>query len=90
MGILHLHLKHKYYDEVSSGIKKEELRQCTDYWAKRIVNVEYDKICIHKGFTQQKKMFDYCGYITKKIKHEHFGPNFVHVFALPLKTQKKA
>lgn len=33
----HLVLKHKWYDMIASGEKKEEYRDCTSYWTKRLL-----------------------------------------------------
>lgn len=38
--ILHLSLKKKWYDLINSGEKKEEYREMTPYWRKRITNIE--------------------------------------------------
>ena len=38
--VLHLTLKKKWFDMTLSGEKKEEYRQCKDYWMKRLAGVE--------------------------------------------------
>jgi len=35
--ILHLTLKRKYFDEISSGKKKKEYRDFKEYWIKRLM-----------------------------------------------------
>ena len=37
MKILYLPLKKRWFDMISSGIKKEEYREINDYWTKRLV-----------------------------------------------------
>lgn len=38
MNILHLSLKEKWFRMIASGEKKEEYRELTDYWYKRITD----------------------------------------------------
>lgn len=50
---LHLVLKAKWFDMIKSGEKKEEYRNMTDYWHKRIGNRadEITSIVFHRGYT---------------------------------------
>lgn len=36
MKILTLNLNKEYFNEIKSGIKKEEYREVKDYWTKRL------------------------------------------------------
>ena len=55
---LHLVLKRKWWDMIASGIKKEEYRDVTPYWAKRLLDV---------GLCQHLKRNNIVGwYITEK------------------------
>jgi hypothetical protein len=38
---LHLNLKKKWFDMIASGEKKEEYRNLTPYWTKRLIEVDY-------------------------------------------------
>jgi hypothetical protein len=40
MKILHLTLKKKWFDMISSGEKKEEYREVKDYWMKRLAGIK--------------------------------------------------
>lgn len=40
MKILHLVLKHKWWDMIASGEKKEEYREPKYYWYRRLLNVD--------------------------------------------------
>mgnify|MGYP000877451846 CR=1 FL=1 len=42
MRILHLTLRKKWFDMIASGEKKEEYRECKDYWVKRLLHFKYD------------------------------------------------
>ena len=37
MKVLYLSLKKRWFDMISSGIKKEEYREINEYWTKRLV-----------------------------------------------------
>ncbi|MCQ2574997.1 MAG: hypothetical protein MJ156_02755 [Alphaproteobacteria bacterium] len=50
-NILHLVLKHKWFDKINSGSKTSEYRQCSDYWNKRLKQHKYDTVTFHKGYT---------------------------------------
>ncbi len=39
MKTLHLNLKRKWFDMILSGEKREEYRDITDYWARRLIAV---------------------------------------------------
>jgi hypothetical protein len=49
---LHLHLKAKYFDEITAGTKTEEYRIMKPYWRKRldIDSFDYDGIILYRGF----------------------------------------
>lgn len=49
---LHLVLKHKWYDMIESGEKLEEYRECTRYWAKRLLG--YTEFIIKPGRLSQR------------------------------------
>lgn len=40
MKILHLSLKEKWYRKIESGEKKEEYREITPYWVKRLTDTD--------------------------------------------------
>lgn len=40
--ILRLTLTKKWFDMIKSGEKKEEYRECKDYWASRLLRFKYD------------------------------------------------
>lgn len=50
-AILHLVLKHQWFDKIVSGEKTSEYRECSDYWNKRLTNKHYDMVVFHKGYT---------------------------------------
>ena len=63
MKTLHLVLKHKWYDMIASGVKKEEYREIKPYWIGRLIEQpmdedsghvffrDYDCVCFHRGYT---------------------------------------
>ena len=56
MKTLHLVLKGKWYDMIDRGEKKEEYRENTSYWMKRIGKL-HDAVCFHKGYTNTTMTF---------------------------------
>lgn len=50
MANLQLVVNGEYFDQMKSGEKTEEYRLCNDYWNKRIMFREYDRLIITKGY----------------------------------------
>jgi len=51
--ILHLTLKKRWFDLISSGVKKEEYRELKPYWHKRLLNHLYDFIQFRNGYAPE-------------------------------------
>ncbi|CAM3131757.1 ASCH domain-containing protein [Escherichia coli] len=87
MANLQLAVKSEYFDSMIRGEKTEEYRLCNDYWNKRIMFREYDRLIITKGYPKRddsSRRIDvpYDGYEVKTITHPHFGDKPVKVFAI--------
>jgi hypothetical protein len=83
---LQLAVKGEYFDAMIRGEKTEEYRLCNDYWNKRIMFREYDRLIITKGYPKRddsSRRIDvpYGGYEVKTIAHPHFGDKPVKVYA---------
>ena len=50
MANVQLAVKSEYFDAMIRGEKTEEYRLCNDYWNKRIMFREYDRLIITRGF----------------------------------------
>lgn len=90
MANLQLALKGEYFDDIKNGNKTFEFRLVNEYWTKRLVGKNYDKLIITKGYpakedNERKMIFNYVGYEVKKITHKHFGNEEVEVFAIIIK-----
>lgn len=88
MNILTLNLNKEYFNEIKSGIKKEEYREVKDYWNKRL-NKKYDYIVIKCGYPNaadisKELWFEWNGFIKKKIIHKHFNNKEIEVYAINL------
>lgn len=88
MNILILNLNKEYFNEIKSGIKKEEYREVKDYWNKRL-NKNYDYIIIKCGYPNaadisKELWFKWNGFIKKKIIHKHFNNKEIEVYAINL------
>ncbi len=56
MANLQLAVKSEYFDAMIRGEKTEEYRLCNDYWNKRIMFREYDRLIITKGYPKRDVM----------------------------------
>ena len=57
VSVLHLVLKHCWFDKIASGIKTSEYRECSPYWNKRLNNKHYDFVIFHRGYTNTTVKF---------------------------------
>jgi len=85
--ILHLSVKGIYFSQIKVGLKLDEYRLKSEYWAKRLINKEYDEIHIKLGYPKKGDrsrilIRPWRGYIETQITHEHFGCDPVDVFAI--------
>lgn len=63
---LNLVLKSQWYEMIKAGTKKEEYREITSYWERRLCFFPYDKkqprefitVCFHKGYTKEKILIE--------------------------------
>lgn len=53
MANLQVAVKGEYFDAMIRGEKTEEYRLCNDYWNKRIMFREYDRLIITKGYPKR-------------------------------------
>lgn len=74
-SFLHLTLKKKWFDMISSGEKKEEYREIKPYWIKRLKDHgltnpkafrEYDIVCFRNGYNKDAPIV-YCVFEGIKI-----------------------
>lgn len=85
--ILRLNLKTKWWNQIKSGEKSDELRLATDYWKKRLIGRNYQEVHLLRGYPKQgdtesliRRKFG--GITEQTIVHEEFGPNPVKVFVI--------
>lgn len=87
MANLQLAVNGEYFDQMKSGEKKFEYRILNEYWRKRLVDRDYDRLIITRGYPRKDDAdrridIPYDGYEIKVITHPHFGPEPVKVFAI--------
>ena len=69
-SILHLTLKKKWFDMIASGDKKEEYRECKEYWSTRLMERgtdkfrKYDVVRFRNGYAKDAPSMDL---VCKKI-----------------------
>ena len=88
MITLYLNLKKEYFDQIKSGVKKEEYREIKPYWTVRL-NKQHDSIVIILGRPKQRNetnsiVFPWKGYEIKTITHPLFGNKPTEVYAIKL------
>ncbi|QZA70935.1 RNA binding protein [Erwinia phage AH06] len=93
MSTLQLAVNGEYFDAMKDGSKVEEFRLTTPYWEKRLLNRDYDRLIITRGYPSrddQSRRIDipYNGYEVKTITHPHFGDQPVNVFAIKVNLEK--
>jgi len=82
-----LHLKKEYFEQIKSGVKKEEYREMTPYWFSRLFGKKYRNIILVSGYPKGLAgaiIRPYRGYELKTIEHELFGPLPVLVYAIQI------
>lgn len=52
---VHLILKFQYWDQIADGTKRQEYRDNTPYWRKRILGRKF--VVLHRGYTAHAIMF---------------------------------
>lgn len=84
MKTLFIVIKQKYFDQIKAGTKKEEYREITEYWRKRLEGREYDYIIFQAGYRKNAPRLKvvWCGYYERKLIHEFFGNEEKQVFAI--------
>lgn len=89
--ILHLVLKHKWYDMIVSGEKTEEYRELKPYWSKRLfkmvdgkAELKYVSVCFHRGYTNETTTFMLDGWDIGKGKHEWGANMYKYYYILKL------
>lgn len=85
--ILTLNLKAVYFKQIKDGQKACEYRLCTPYWRKRLEGKTFDKIVLKSGYPRNgddSRTIErpWLGLAVETIKHPHFGPDPVQVFAI--------
>ncbi len=82
-----------YFDQIRDGTKAHEYRLITDFWRKRIVDRQYDRIVLTRGYPKgggiegrTRLTREWRGYHAETLTHPHFGPLPVTVYAIDVST----
>jgi hypothetical protein len=91
MSDLILPLKGEYFDDIAAGRKPEEFRLANDYWRTRLVDRQYDRIVLTRGYPKRddhtrRLIRPWRGYVMHTITHQHFGAEPVEVFAINVRA----
>lgn len=82
-----LPVKRIYFEQIAAGEKSEEFRLVNAFWAKRLEGKQFSSVIVTLGYpkktdTARRLEFPWRGLTKKTIKHEHFGPMPVEVYAI--------
>jgi ASC-1-like (ASCH) protein len=86
-----LPLKGIYFDQIKSGTKTLEYRVINDYWSKRLIGKEYDRVILTKGYPRKddhdrRIVRRWLGFHEMIITHEHFGNVPTWVYAVDVSS----
>lgn len=89
MATLTLPMKDVYFDQIAAGVKPLEYRLVNEYWTKRIVGRDFDRLVLMRRYPkgggvlgETRLEMPWRGYEVQKITHPLFGPDPVEVFAI--------
>lgn len=93
MADLILSVKGEYFDAIRDGAKDEEYRLANDYWFGRLHRGadprEFDRVIMLRGYPKgggiegiTRLTRKWRGWQAKRIRHPHFGPHTVKVYAI--------
>jgi hypothetical protein len=92
MRVLHYTLKKKWFDMELSGEKREEYREVTPYWKKRLYHIfypkisqyrEYDIVKVRNGYSKNASVFmRECLEITEGMGKPEWGAPDYPVFII--------
>ena len=97
MKILYLPLKKEWYEMVERGEKREEYREYSSFWKKRLLEPydeddapqpfepfkHFDAVCFSYGYTKRRMLWE-CKGITIGRGHPEWGAPDYEVFILKL------
>lgn len=91
MADLVLPVKREYFEQIKAGLKPDEFRLCTSYWAKRLEGRSYDRVIVTLGYpsrddTERRLVRPWRGFVKKQIVHPHFGGSPVKVYAIDVRN----
>ena len=74
MKLLHLVLKRQWYDMILSGEKRDEYRDITPYWRKRLEGKDYDVVEFRNGYQKDARRMRFeIQFISRGYGHEMWG-----------------
>ena len=82
-------VKTEYFRQIEAGEKVYEYRLRNPYWTRRLEGRQYATITVALGYPgkdddSKRMMFPYRGVLKTRIRHPHFGPDSVEVYAIPV------
>lgn len=84
-----LPLKRKWFDQVKAGQKLEEYRLDNDYWRKRLIGKQFNRVILTLGYPriddhERRIVLPWRGYKMKTIISEEWNQKPQRVFAIQL------
>ena len=95
MSDLIIPVKAEFFHAIRSGSKTHEYRERKEYWRKRLVNRNYDRVIITLGYPSaddysKRIVCKYKGFTEETITHHHFGNDPIDVYAIDVTDQEGA
>lgn len=84
-----LPLKRKWFEQVKAGHKPEEYRLDNDYWRKRLIGKQFNRVILTLGYPkrddhERRIVLPWRGYEMKTIISEEWNQKPQRVFAIQL------
>lgn len=84
MKILDLPLKKQWYNMIESLVKREEYRDMTPYWRKRLEGKDYTHVRFRYGYTKRTMLFSIVSITSGRGKRKWGAPISRHVYIIEL------
>ena len=83
---LHLNLHRRWFDMILKGVKKEEYREISAYWVKRLASKNFSTITFSNGYAKNRRQFviEWCCLQTSMGLLEWGAPADKQVYILRL------
>ena len=79
MSDLHLVLTFYWFDEIAIGNKTIEYRENKEFWRKRILEKDYDRVIFHRGYTSEIIIADMDSVDLGECPYEDWDDTYIRI-----------